>query len=107
MPYMAEYHHSGGLGIKYNGNYELLDDLTKAMCFLTGSNFDNIGSLWKVFFGGENKRYEFGTWYKWGFFEFKGYKKGTMHFKFVNEEDWGKLNKRIAEIKGLTLPSKF
>lgn len=159
MPWMTDHSHNGGMGIKYNGNYELLNDLTKSLCFLTGQNYDNISSIWNVFYNrkitdpehyrSEERRrkyaneadwyvkqhdakkdfnkeayieekierdikscpdtmtYDFGKWYEWGFFEFKGFKKGTMHFRFKDEEDWAKLNKRIAEIKGLTLPTKF
>lgn len=104
------------------GKGYLVDDLTKAMCFLTGKRFDHIGNIWKRFhphYTDEEKDLiskgvnqpplpeepiEFNTWYDWGFFEFKGFKKRTAHFKFKREEDWAVLNQRIAKLKGWGLP---
>ena len=124
MPFMTTRNWSGGMGLHYNGNYKLIDDLNKALCFITGTNYDTIGSLWyfmhnryvvdedgkreKESNGYTDKRYyyHYGTWYEWGFFEFKGYKKGTMHFKFKDLEVWGKLNQRISKIMGYPLFEK-
>jgi hypothetical protein len=50
---------------------------------------------------------ERGQWYRWGFFEFKCFKKGTMHLKFNDEKDWEQLNRKYAEIKGQVLPEKL
>lgn len=55
----------------------------------------------------ENIPKTFGEWYDFGFFEIKGFKKGTMHLKFKDENVWWLLNKRYGEIKGFTLPEKF
>ena len=46
-------------------------------------------------------------WYSWSFFEIKVFKKGTMHLKFQNKEDWYILNKAYGKLKGFTLPEKF
>ena len=49
---------------------------------------------------------EWGQWYDWGFFRVRGYKKGTMHFEFIDEKVWELFNRRVAEIKGWSLPRK-
>lgn len=52
-------------------------------------------------------RREFGTWYDWGFFRFKAFKKGTIHFEFKDEKVWAMFNQRIAKIKGFPLPENL
>lgn len=47
---------------------------------------------------------EWGKWVEWGFFRVRGYKKGTMHFEFIDENVWEMFNRRVAEIKGWRLP---
>jgi hypothetical protein len=39
-----------------------------------------------------------------GFFRIRGYKKGTMHFEFLDEEVWAKFNQAVADIRGWHLP---
>lgn len=39
-----------------------------------------------------------------GFFKIRGYKKGTMHFEFADEDVWAKFNIAVAKIKGWKLP---
>ena len=36
----------------------------------------------------------------------RGYKKGTMHFKFKDERVWQMFNTEVARIKGWPLPDK-
>lgn len=59
----------------------------------------------------ENKKarlyHDYGKWHDWGFFEIKGFKKGTMHFKFKDEKVWERLNHKIAELKGFPLYEKI
>lgn len=44
--WISEPNWTKGLGIKeYNGNFEHLLDLTKACCYITGTNYDNIPSI--------------------------------------------------------------
>jgi len=52
----------------------------------------------------EVNRFQPNTWYEWGFFRFKLYKKGTGHFEFLNIEDWAKLNQAYGKAKGNPLP---
>ncbi len=57
-------------------------------------------------FGPCYNRFEPNTWYTWGFFRFKVYRKGTGHFEFLNEDVWARLNQAYAEAKGVRLPEK-
>ncbi len=47
------------------------------------------------------------TWYSWGFFDFKVFKKGTGHFKFKDQKIWETLNRAYAKAKGQVLPEKI
>ena len=52
-------------------------------------------------------RLDWGVWHTYGgFFRFKGFKKGTMHVEFLDEDLWMLFNRRVAEIKGWQLPKK-
>lgn len=95
-----------GLSLKMwsSHSYGLVQDLIKALCFLTGEKYEDV-KLPEHQDSGE--KYLTGEWYDWGFFTFKGFKKGTAHFKFRNEEHWAILNQRIAKIKGYALPGKL
>ncbi|MEI6752330.1 MAG: DUF4942 domain-containing protein [Paludibacter sp.] len=123
------------------------DDIIKALCHLTGENYENYIPL-SYFFscpyklqrkdgtllggyhncfrdlegwsGAKSRRdellkqgvevtiikteREWGQWVDWGFFRVRGYKKGTMHFEFIDERVWEMFNRRVAEIKGWRLP---
>ncbi len=51
---------------------------------------------------------EWGQWVQWGsYFRVKPYKKGSMHFEFLDENVWFRYNQRISEIKGHPLPDEF
>jgi 16S rRNA G966 N2-methylase RsmD len=103
VPYLAEPDWSGGtVSMKYGGNKDRVQDLVKALCYITGRKFEEVQ---KPALGFE--RLEPGVWHDWGFFEFKVYKKGTGHFRFKDLEDLAALNGRIAKIKGYSLPDKL
>jgi hypothetical protein len=103
VPYLSEPDWSGGtVSMKYGGNKDRVQDLVKALCYITGRKFEEVQ---KPALGFE--RLEPGVWHDWGFFEFKVYKKGTGHFRFKDLEDWAALNGRIAKIKGYSLPEKL
>ena len=78
-----------------------LDDFQKALCNLTGSNYNNISDLYTFC---RNIDTQWGKWYSWGFFEIKCFKKGTIHCKFQNKEHWELFNRKVAEAKGWQLP---
>lgn len=103
-PDMAEVSYDGrGLRIQsYGSAADEISDLIKALCFITGWNYDSVAQLEKtadgIFWPGE--------WYRWGFFRFKPYKKGTVHFEFLDEDVWAAVNARYARIKGQVLPEQ-
>ncbi len=130
-----------------SGNFERIEDLIKAICYITGDNYDHTISLnnfinnqYKIkegekylgydsyfndlyHFNGanakkekyinsgisveiEDSKVEFGQWIKWGYFNIKCFKKGTIHFEFLDRELWGRFNQRVAKIKGFPLYEK-
>lgn len=104
LPWMTEIGWSGELKLRYNKD-RVMDDIAKALCYLTGRNYDDMKPfyLWVSDFNNSKNgrlKLQFGQWYDWGFFRFKGFKKGTMHFEFQDEDLWRKFNQRVAEIKG-------
>jgi len=105
--YMAELAWSGdGVRIRgYGGQSDEIRDLIKALCFLTGRSFEEVGEPFNP--GVECDTYRPGQWYTWGFFRFRAYKKGTVHFEFLDEEVWASVNARYARIKGQVLPEAF
>ncbi len=102
--YMGELSWSGkGVNVKsYGRQADEIQDLIKALCFITGRKYAEVGQPTKpadgVFWPGE--------WYEWGFFRFRAYKKGTVHFEFKDEEVWAAVNARYARIKGQVLPEQ-
>lgn len=105
MPRMSRIGWSGELQLEYS-NSSKIDDIIKALCQINGSNYDEIKrfDLHISNFNSNVKhpmnKLQFGQWYEWAFFRFKGFKKGTMHFEFIDEDLWRKFNQRVAEIKG-------
>lgn len=89
------------VSIRYSGNRDKVEDVTKALCYLTGSNYESIGSLRETAEG-----QPWGTWFVWGFFKCIAYKKGTMHFEFLDEDVWYRFNQEVAKTKGWDLPKK-
>ena len=103
IPWLAELSWSGrGVSIKYGRTLDSIRDLIKALCYVTGREYaevqDPACGLSSI---------EPGVWHDWGFFEFKVFKKGTGHFRFKSLDDWAALNRRVAKIKGFTLPEKL
>lgn len=93
----------------YNGNK--IDDLVKVMCNITGKNYNDIGTLYRFNFNKvkHEKNFEIkpNEWYEFGFFDVKFFKKGTMHLKFKNIDDWYRLNQSYGKLKGFTLPETY
>lgn len=100
-----------------------LSDLIKVLCNLTATNFDNITRPcnWIEKGMGSNTWYDVKMKLKNGvdengndkyiyepiFFEFKFFKKGSIHIKFLDEKLWELLNRKYADIKGNDLPEKI
>jgi predicted RNA methylase len=102
--------------VRYGGRHtELLDDMTKALCYITGQQYNQRETLYTQFVGTpvtvEGKtQYEYkhwGTWYDWGFFKVKLFKKGTLHAQFLDPKVWEQFNRAVAKAKGYTLPEKI
>lgn len=87
----------------YGSQSDQIRDLIKALCFITGRPFEEVQHPEKVADG----LYVAGQWYEWGFFRFRPYKKGTVHFQFLDDEVWAAVNSRYARIKGQVLPEQL
>lgn len=111
LPYMVS--PDSGMRLSYRDVYvSLVEDMVKALCYITGHNYDNYESLWNFLNNKEVEgsgyprqyvKYEWNTWYDWGFFQIKGFKKGTMHFKFKDLDVWAKFNQHVSRLKGYPL----
>jgi len=104
----------GHASIRWNGNSEKVEDLAKALCWLTGKRYEEMDTL-RTFFMGKDKGVEvggrrqleykeWGTWYEWGFFKVKVFKKGTLHAQFLDKKVWELFNRAVAKAKGFPLP---
>lgn len=108
VPYMTDYDARYStlnecMRLNYGGNVTRIEDVIKALCYITGTNYDNITNL-RDFVYRNNLSY--GTWYEWSFFRIKGFKKGTMHFEFTDEDVWIRFNQQVAKQRGWVLPKK-
>ncbi len=87
----------------YGGQWDDIQDLIKALCFITGRPIEEVRTPEDI----NSNSYEPGMWHDWGFFLFRPYKKGTVHFEFKDRDVWGALNARYARIKGQMLPEQM
>lgn len=92
-----------------------IEDVIRALCYVTGTPYERTCTLRDM----REKKIAWGQWvpmgkyiyrkdqepeYVAGFFRIRGYKKGTMHFEFLDEDVWAKFNLAVAKIKGWQLP---
>lgn len=77
-----------------------LEDMLKAICYITGDNYDHFDTLYTTARKATN---EYGQWFDWAYFRVKCFKVGTAHFEFKDKEIWGRFNQRVAKIKGYPL----
>lgn len=92
------------VSVRYSSHYlKKLDDLVKISCVICGHTYEDMGSIYNY----KPTRLETGIWYDWGFLEFKCFYKGTMHIRFKNLDDWGRINRAYGEIKGFVIPSNM
>jgi hypothetical protein len=100
--YQDQRFHKGESRIQmsYDSYRHTIEDFAKALCYLTGDDYDKMVSLSETV---RNHRYHYGGWFTWGYFKCKAFKKGTMHFEFLDEDLWAKFNQRIAKLKGYPL----
>jgi len=102
--WITTYNFNGAMEVSdwSNNNGAKINDVCKALCYMTGTEFETIGNL------GDHVRKnkpEWGKWFEWGFFRCRGYKKGTMHFEFLDEKVWARFNQEVARSKGWKIGS--
>jgi hypothetical protein len=102
----------GSLQVRYNSySGNKIDDLVKVLCNITAKNYNDIGTLYRFNFDKvkHEKSIEIkpNEWYEFGFFNVKFFKKGTMHVKFKNMDDWYRLNYAYGQLKGFSLPETY
>ena len=93
----------GYMRVHYGGNEYKIEDVVKVLCYITGTNYDSIQGLFRFV---HDRKLSYGTWYEWSFFRIKGFKKGTMHFEFKDDEVWMRFNQAVAKHRGWVLPKK-
>lgn len=99
FPYGAISNYCGGIRVPhYDYAGEILTDFEKALCFITGESYDEIRGIFHL-----TEKMEPNTWYDTHFFRVKGFKKGTVHIEFREDDVWAKFNQHIARIKGYPL----
>ena len=87
----------------YSSHDTMMQDVIKALCYITGENYDAIPDIRQFLYDNE---VQWGTWFNWAFFRVKGFKKGTMHFEFLDDKVWMMFNQAVAEQRGWVLPKK-
>lgn len=85
----------------WSSDFNQISDLITALNYISATKHkDNLYTFIR-----END-IPWGEWVEWGYFRIKGFKKGTMHFEFIDEKLWMDFNQRVAKIKGWALPKK-
>lgn len=119
IPNMCEYDSYGYkyeyVNISWGRSVDKMNDVIKALCFITGKPFEwketNANGkeverhLSSVSQFARDQKMNWGEWYEWTFFRIKGFKKGTMHFEFIDEDVWYKFNQAVAKQRGWSLPT--
>jgi hypothetical protein len=105
------YGHEGEVHLNTRGYADDIEDVIRALCYITGTPYERTCQL-KTFV--RENAVPWGQWTNMeknvdgehitGFFKIRGYKKGTMHFEFLDENVWRRFNEEVAKIKGWQLP---
>jgi len=115
LPNIVSVNFHGQMEMNWRGSGNIMDDITKALCYITGTKYDSIGSFYDFCRNPiidekgnlENQWREFGKLYDWGFFKLRGYRKGTVHCTFKDEAIWDQFNQVACRAKGFHLAEKF
>ncbi len=99
--YQDQRWYKGESRIQMDCRPEILEDMLKAICYITGDNYDDFETLYNT-----AKKGEYGQWFDWAYFRVKCFKVGTAHFEFKDKEIWARFNQRVAKIKGFPLYEK-
>ena len=120
VPYMTSYDSRwprAYVETSYSTTFKI-EDILKALCYLTGQDYNKFMGLNSFL---REYKTPWGEWRDWvtceydkngnkigeyGFFRIRGYKKGTMHFEFLDENVWYKFNQSVASVKGWQLPKQ-
>ena len=103
--WITEIRWGGGMDIRMSysstnpSKAERIDDVCKALCYMTARKWEEIGEL-RTYVCKHQDEIEWGKWFEWGFFRCRGYKKGTMHFEFLDEKVWNRFNQEVARVRG-------
>lgn len=106
VPYMTSYdsrYNNTHVRLSYSGNEVKINDVVKALCYVNGVTYDEKQILRNFIY---DKGMRYGEWYEWSFFRIKAFKKGTMHFEFLDENVWMRFNQVVASQRGWVLPKK-
>ena len=106
VPYMTSYDvrwPRDYVTLSYSSNETKVIDVVKALCYITGTDYNSIKPLNGLIY---ESKIPYGEWFEWGFFRVKAFKKGTMHFEFLDEAVWAKFNQAVAKQRGWVLPKK-
>ena len=102
VPCLCEPSWQGYVSLTYSWEYtQKVDDIYKVLCFLMGVKHDSELELRNFIY---KKQLKFGELYEWGFFKIRCYKKGTVHFEFIDDEVWYKFNQTVVKSRGWNLP---
>lgn len=102
IPSIVKVDFRGDLERVYHSHYSHMEDITKALCYLAGKSYTEI-TPWNTFCQGLKPN----TWYEWGFFRIKGYRKGTVHVEFLDEGIWDLFNNVACKAKGFQLAQSY
>jgi hypothetical protein len=120
--YACDTDYKNHVNIKNNSRQNQMEDLTKVICSIEGEDFNNIShfNTWNLKklngllnendnrqIRGYEQKLQYSTWYSYGFFDVKFFKKGTAHFKFKDLDVWYRLNQTYSSIKGFVLSDKY
>lgn len=100
MPNVVCSDYSSGIRTSYHGWAEPIEDLVKAMCYISAINYEETTPLNDFL---RSMKCRWAQSYCWGFFDIKCYKNGNVHFKFQSQDLWATFNQRIAKLKGYPL----
>lgn len=96
LPFAVEHGWSRGFKVRYAAQ-NMLDDIDKACCFLSGKGFDAIIKI--------RDAVEMSQVAVSDFFKVKSHHKGTLHLTFIDEHLWERFN--LAAVEGKNwLPNK-
>lgn len=106
LPNIGSYYREG---IDYDSERKL-DDIEKALCFLSGKKFDNIRTISRVYkkenWPEPGINFPFGKKIESEFFATKLFKKRSMHFLFLDEDLRVEFNTFVARERWGQLPEK-